>query len=136
VLQPEYNLMARKGYETTLEPLIRQAQIGVVPYYALASGFLTGKYRSQADLGKSATRANTVGNYLNGYGLRVLAALDDIARRHAATPAQVALAWLIARPGISAPIAGATSVAQVQELAGAVRLRLDDVDLARLNQGV
>jgi len=134
-LQPEYNLIARKGYETELEPLVLREQVGVVCYYALASGFLSGKYRSEADLGKSAARAGAVGKYLNGHGLRVLAALDDVARRHDATPAQVALAWLIARPGISAPIASATSAAQVDELAGAVRLHLSDEDLQRLDVG-
>jgi aryl-alcohol dehydrogenase-like predicted oxidoreductase len=133
VLQPEYNLVARKDYESTLEPQVREEQVGVVCYYALASGFLTGKYRSEADLGKSAARGKTVGKYLNGHGLRVLAALDDVARRHEATPAQVALAWLIARPGVTAPIASATSVAQVRELAGATRLKLSADDVARLD---
>ena len=135
VLQPEYNLVARKAYEDTLAPLARENGIGVVCYYALASGFLTGKYRSEADLGKSAARAGAVGKYLNGHGLRVLAALDDVAKRHGATPAQVALAWLMTRPGIVAPIASATSVAQVEELAGAVRLHLSDDDLQRLEVG-
>ncbi len=134
VLQPEYNLIARRDYESTLEPLVREHGVGVVCYYALASGFLTGKYRSEADLGKSAARGSAAGRHLNGHGLRVLATLDDVARRHEATPAQVALAWLIARPGISAPIAGATSVAQVQELAGATRLKLSQTDIELLDQ--
>ena len=131
VLQPEYNLVARKDYEAQLEPLVREHGLGVINYYALASGFLTGKYRSEADLGKSRARGGAAAKYLNGHGLRVLATLDDVAKRHAATPAQVALAWLIARPGITAPIASATSVEQVQELAGAVRLKLsaDDLDV-------
>jgi len=133
VIQPEYNLVARKDYENTLEPLVEKEKLGVVCYYALASGFLTGKYRGEADLGKSAARAGAVGKFLNGRGLRVLAALDDVARRHAATPAQVALAWLIARPGITAPIASATSAAQVEELAAAVKLNLDADDIARLD---
>jgi len=133
VVQPEYNLVARKDYESTLAPLVEREQLGVVCYYALASGFLSGKYRSEADLGKSAARAGAVGKFLNGHGLRVLAALDDVAKRHAATPAQVALAWLIARPGITAPIASATSAAQVEELAVAVKLRLDADDIARLD---
>lgn len=132
-LQPEYNLVARQGYERELEPLIRAEQIGVISYYSLASGFLTGKYRSEADLGKSAVRAAAVGKYLNGHGLRVLAALDDVAARHSATPAQVALAWLIARPGVSAPIASATTVAQMQELAGAVTLKLSADDVEQLD---
>jgi len=134
VLQPEYNLVARKDYESGLEPLVRKEQVGVVCYYALASGFLTGKYRRETDLGKSAARAAAVGKYLNGHGLRVLAALDDVARRHDATPAQVALAWLMARPGITAPIASATSVAQIEELSAATKLRLDAADIERLDQ--
>ncbi|TCO41444.1 aldo/keto reductase [Dokdonella fugitiva] len=135
VLQPEYNLVARKEYETSLAPLVQDAGVGVVCYYALASGFLTGKYRSEDDLGKSAARGRAAGKYLNGHGLRVLAALDDVARRHDATPAQVALAWAMARPGITAPIASATTPAQVAELAGAVRLRLSDEDMRRLDVG-
>lgn len=134
VLQPEYNLVARKDYEAELEPVILEHGIGVVSYYALASGFLTGKYRSEADLGKSAARAQSVGKYINGHGLRVLAALDDVARRLAATPAQVALAWLMTRPGITAPIASATSVAQIEELAGATKLKLSADDVEKLDQ--
>jgi aryl-alcohol dehydrogenase-like predicted oxidoreductase len=134
VLQPEYNLIARKGYESELEPLVRESGVGVICYYALASGFLTGKYRSEADLGKSAARAGAVGKYLNGHGMRVLAALDDVARRHEATPAQVALAWLIARPGISAPIASATNAAQVAELAAATKLKLSRDDIKALDR--
>ena len=131
VLQPEYNLVARKDYETRLAPIVDEHGLGVVPYYSLASGFLTGKYRSEADLGKSKARGGAAARYLNGHGLRVLATLDDVAKRHDATPAQVALAWLMTRPGITAPIASATSVEQVQELAGAVRLKLsaDDLDV-------
>jgi aryl-alcohol dehydrogenase-like predicted oxidoreductase len=135
VLQPEYSLVARKEYEDALAPLVQESGVGVVCYYALASGFLTGKYRSEADLSTSAARASAVGKYLNGHGLRLLAALDDVGKRHAATPAQVALAWLMAQPGISAPIASATSAGQVAELAGAVGLRLSDEDLRRLDLG-
>ncbi|MEP6511666.1 MAG: aldo/keto reductase [Dokdonella sp.] len=134
VVQPEYNLVARKPYESELEPLVREHSIGVICYYALASGFLTGKYRNAEDLGKSATRAGSVGKYLNGHGLRVLAALDDVAHRHVATAAQIALAWLMARPGVTAPIASATSVAQVKDLAGAVKLTLSSADIERLDQ--
>jgi len=134
VLQPEYNLVARKGYEADIEPLARREQLGVVCYYALASGFLTGKYRSEADLGKSAARGGAVRKYLDTRGLRVLAALDEVAAAHRATPAQVALAWLIARPGITAPIASATSVAQVQDIAAAVRLELSADEIARLDE--
>ena len=133
VLQPEYNLVARKDYETALEPIVHEHALGVVGYYSLASGFLTGKYRSEADLGKSKARGGAAARYLNGHGLRVLAALDDVARRHDATPAQVALAWLIARPGITAPIASATSVEQVEELAGAVKLKLTSEDIGVLD---
>jgi len=133
VLQPEYNLVARKDYEGSLEPLIRERGIGVIPYYSLASGFLSGKYRSADDLHKSTTRAAAVGKYINGHGLRVLAALDDVARRHSATPAQVALAWLIARDGITAPIASATRVEQVVDLAAAVALTLGPDDIEQLD---
>lgn len=133
VLQPEYNLVARREYETALEPVVRREGLGVMPYYALASGFLSGKYRSEADLGKSAARGGAVAKYLDARGLGVLAALDEVAARHAATPAQVALAWLMARPGIGAPIASATSPAQVKELAAATRLVLSAEDVARLD---
>jgi aryl-alcohol dehydrogenase-like predicted oxidoreductase len=134
VVQPEYNLMARKAYESELEPLVREQQLGVISYYALASGFLTGKYRGKEDLEKSPTRAGAVEKYLNGHGLRVLAALDDVARRLEATPAQVALAWLMARPGLTAPIASATSVDQVKDLADAVKLKLSEADIERIDQ--
>src|SRR6188768_243658 len=131
-LQPEYNLVARAGYESELEPLIRKEDIGVISYYGLASGFLTGKYRSEADLSKSA-RGQGVRKYLDARGLRILAALDEVASRHAATPAQVALAWLIARPGVTAPIVSATSVAQLEEILAAARLQLAAEDIAVLN---
>ncbi len=104
-----YNLVERPAFEAELEPLCQAEKIGVINYYALAAGFLTGKYRSEADLGKSP-RGGGVKKYLNERGLAVLKALDDVAARHKATPAQVALAWLIARPSVTAPIASATSV--------------------------
>jgi aryl-alcohol dehydrogenase-like predicted oxidoreductase len=132
-LQPEYNLYDRAGYEADLEPLAREHGLGVIGYYALASGFLTGKYRSEADLDRSPARGARAGRYLDARGLRILAALDAVGARHGATPAQVALAWLIARRGISAPIASATSVAQLDELAGALRLGLSDADRAELD---
>jgi len=132
-LQPEYNLVSRAGYETELEPLIRKENIGVISYYGLAAGFLTGKYRSEADLSKSP-RGQGVKKYLDARGLRVLDALDQVAQRRGATPAQVALAWLIARPGITAPIASATSVKQLQEILAAVRLQLAAEDIAQLDQ--
>ncbi|HEX5078867.1 MAG TPA: aldo/keto reductase [Geminicoccaceae bacterium] len=132
VLQPEYNLFDRAGYEAELEPLVLKEGIGVITYYALASGFLTGKYRSEADLGKSP-RGGGIKKYLNERGFRILNALDDVARRYDATPAQVALAWLIARPSVTAPIASATSVAQLDEIVGATRLSLDREAIAQLD---
>ncbi|MBL8290156.1 MAG: aldo/keto reductase [Rubrivivax sp.] len=135
-LQPEYNLMQRAGYEAELEPLVRREGLGVINFYALASGFLTGKYRSEADLGKSV-RGGGMKRWFNARGHAVLKALDDIAAAHdkeRATPARVALAWQIARPGITAPIASATSVAQWQELAGAARLALTAAEIAALDR--
>jgi aryl-alcohol dehydrogenase-like predicted oxidoreductase len=132
-LQPRYNLADRAGYESELEPLARRENIGVLGYYALASGFLTGKYRSAADLTKSAARGGAVKRYLNPRGLRILAALDAVAAEHRATVAQTALAWLIARPGLTAPIASATSVAQLHELIGAVDLSLTPAEIAALD---
>lgn len=134
-LQPQYNLMERAGYEAELEPLVRREGLGVINFYGLARGFLTGKYRSSADLGQSLRGAGVKG-YLSARGFAVLKALDDIAAAHErerATPAQVALAWQIARPGITAPIASATSVAQWQELAGAARLVLTAAEIAALD---
>lgn len=132
-LQPEYNLHDRAGYEAELEALARAEDIGVISYYSLASGFLSGKYRSTDDLGKSKARGQGVAKYLDARGLRILARLDEIAARRNATPAQVALAWLIARPGISAPIASATSIEQLDELIGATRLALSGIDIAELD---
>jgi aryl-alcohol dehydrogenase-like predicted oxidoreductase len=132
-LQPEYNLVSRTGYENELEPLIRAEGIGVINYYALASGFLSGKYRSQADLSKSSARSGAVQKYLNPQGMKVLSALDEIAAAHKATPSQVALAWLMARPGITAPIASATSIEQLEELFGAVKLTLAPAEIEQLN---
>ena len=123
-LQPLYNLVEREPYESELEPVCRQHDVGVINFYALASGFLTGKYRSQADLGKSV-RGGGAGKYLNERGLAVLGALDAVAATVGATPAQVALAWQIARPGITAPIASATSPAQLAGLVDAAALTLD-----------
>jgi aryl-alcohol dehydrogenase-like predicted oxidoreductase len=132
-LQPEYNLHDRASYESQLEPLALTHGIAVIPYYSLASGFLSGKYRSAADIGKSAARAGAIGKYLNPRGLRILQALDDVAASHGATPAQVALAWLMARPSITAPIASATSVAQLHELLAAARLSLTPAQIAQLD---
>jgi aryl-alcohol dehydrogenase-like predicted oxidoreductase len=133
VVQPEYNLVARKAYEKDIEPVVLRETLGVVCYYALASGFLSGKYRSEADLAKSKARGGAVQKYLNAHGLRVLAALDALASAHRATPAQVALAWLIARRSITAPIASATSAGQVREIAAATRLALGKDEIAELD---
>ena len=123
-LQPLYNLYDRKGFEEALEPLVLKEGVGVIPYYSLAVGFLTGKYRSAADLGKSPRGAGA-GSRLNPRGLRILAALDEVAARTGSKPASVALAWLMARPSITAPIASATTLEQLEELIAATRLALD-----------
>nr|WP_231502009.1 aldo/keto reductase [Herbaspirillum sp. RV1423] len=132
-LQPEYNLYSRADYENNLEQYCLKEGIGVINYYSLASGFLSGKYRSEKDLGKS-TRGGKTQNYLNPRGLRILAALDAVAGRYASTPASVALAWLIARPGITAPIASATSLEQMDALIAATQLSLDDDAIRQLDQ--
>jgi aryl-alcohol dehydrogenase-like predicted oxidoreductase len=132
-LQPKYNLSDRAEYEAELEPLCRREEVGVIPYYGLASGFLTGKYRSDADFGKSV-RGGRMAAYLDDRGRRILAALDAVAARKHATPAQIALAWLMARPGITAPIASATSVEQIRDLVQATEVRLDNEDIAQLDR--
>ncbi|SNS50035.1 Predicted oxidoreductase [Noviherbaspirillum humi] len=132
-LQPHYNLVERADFEAKLAPVCAAQGIGVIPYYSLASGFLTGKYRSQQDLGKSV-RGQGVAKYLDARGMRILAALDEVGRRADATPAQVALAWLMAQPTITAPIASATSVAQLEQLIGAARLQLTQEDLDLLGE--
>ena len=131
-LQPHYNLCERPLYEPDLEPLCLKEGLGVLPYWSLASGFLTGKYRSEADLGKSP-RGASVKKYLDARGLRILAALDAVAARHRATPAAIALAWLIARPSVTAPIASATSPAQLETLIQATRVKLDAASVDELN---
>ena len=135
VLQPEYNLYDRAGYEGELERLLVNEGIGVITYFSLASGFLTGKYRSKADLSKSP-RGGGIKRYLDERGLRLLATLDDVAAQHDATPAQIALAWLIARPSVTAPIASATSVEQLKELVKAARIKLDRDAIERLDATV
>jgi aryl-alcohol dehydrogenase-like predicted oxidoreductase len=122
-LQPEYNLYDRKDYETTLEALCHENNLGVITYYSLASGFLTGKYRSENDLNKSK-RGGGIKKYLNGRGYKILAELDKVAQEYNSTPASVALAWVMARPGITGPIASATSIEQLNELARAAELSL------------
>ncbi len=131
-LQPLYNLYDRSAYEKELEPLCLDKGLGVIPYFSLASGFLTGKYRSETDLAGRA-RAGFVKNYLNDRGFRILDALERVAAEHRTIPAAVSLAWLIARPGITAPIASATSVKQLDDLIGATRLELDPASIERLD---
>lgn len=132
VLQPIFNLMDRKPYEGELEDLCAKEGIGVFPYYGLASGFLTGKYRSEADYSKSV-RGGGMKRYLNEKGLKVLAALDAVSAKSGASLAQISLAWVMARPSIAAPIASATGVAQLEELMGAARLKLDAEALSALD---
>jgi aryl-alcohol dehydrogenase-like predicted oxidoreductase len=130
-LQPLYNLYDRADFEGPLERACREMEVGVIPYYALASGFLTGKYRSEADLGKSQ-RGRGVKKYLDERGLRILSSLDEAAKKLNATQAQVALAWLMAK--IAAPIASATSVEQLREIIGAANLKLDSQTLQSLDR--
>lgn len=132
VLQPHYNLLVRHEYEGERMKVCERKGVGVIPYFALASGFLTGKYRTEADLKKSP-RGGRMEPLLEGRGPKVLAALDTVSARHGATPAQVALAWLMARPTVNAPIASATSVAQLNEILPAAELDLSPEDMATLS---
>lgn len=132
VLQPEYNLYNRSSYDGPLRDLCIREGLGVVTYFSLASGFLSGKYRSEADLGQSQ-RGKGIAKYLTSRGTTILDALDAVSARHAAKPAEVALAWLMAREGVTAPIASATSVAQVESFARAANLSLSTEDIAELN---
>jgi aryl-alcohol dehydrogenase-like predicted oxidoreductase len=132
-LQPLYNLYDRAEFENKLEATCVQGQLGVLSFYSLASGFLTGKYRSLADASKSPRGPGVVRKYLNPRGETILAALDAVAARHGATPGQIAIAWTLARPSITAPIASATSVPQLLELAQATRILLQTEDLEQLN---
>jgi aryl-alcohol dehydrogenase-like predicted oxidoreductase len=131
-LQPEYNLYARQTFETDLRPVCERSGLGVLPYFSLAAGFLTGKYRSEKDLAQSPRGAG-VKKYLNERGYRVLNVLDQVSREKNATPAQIALAWLIAQPTVVAPLASATNVTQWNELQASVRLSLSAADIALLN---
>ena len=131
-LQPLYNLYDRADFEKELESLCRQQGLSVISYFSLASGFLTGKYRSAEDLTDRA-RADMVKKYLNERGLRILAALDKVARQHELAPVKVALAWLIAQPSITAPIASATSLEQLQMLIDATAVELDRSAVDLLN---
>ena len=131
VEQPEYNLCERAKYEGPLRDLCIAEGLGVIVYYSLASGFLSGKYRTQADLAKRA-RADGVKKYMNDRGFRILAVLDAVAKGHSATPAEVALAWLIARKGVTAPIASATSLDQLDSLVRSTKLKLSEEDMQSL----
>ncbi|MGH9523472.1 MAG: aldo/keto reductase [Terriglobales bacterium] len=131
-LQPNYNLYDRADYERELEPVCMKEGIGVIPYFSLAAGFLTGKYRSEGDLAQRA-RGQFVKKYMNERGFAILAGLDEVAKEENATPAQVALAWLMARPSITAPIVSATSVEQWKEIARATELKLSASAIERLN---
>lgn len=133
-LQPEYNLYDREGFESGLEAVVQQHGLGVINYYSLASGFLSGKYRKPEDAAKSARGQDVVKKYLNERGLKIIHALVQVAGQHRATPTQVALAWQIARPNITAPIVSATSLAQVDELVKATVLKLSDEDKRLLSE--
>lgn len=133
VLQPEYNLYDRGSYDGPLRDLSIAEDIGVITYFGLAKGFLSGKYRSEADLGKSP-RGGGVKDYLNPRGFRILAALDDIAAKYKAKQAEVAIAWIISREGVTAPIASATSLEQLESLIKAASLELDKDDIAELDK--
>jgi aryl-alcohol dehydrogenase-like predicted oxidoreductase len=131
-LQPLYNLYDRAEYEKELEPLCLEKGVGVIPYSSLASGFLTGKYRSEKDLA-NRSRGESVKRYLNDRGFRLLGALDQVAAQYHSVPAVVSLAWLIARPGVTAPIASATSLDQLTDLIEATKLELDSSSIELLN---
>ena len=132
-LQPLYSLVERQEFEGDLEALCLKEHIGVIGYYSLASGFLTGKYRTKADLA-GRIRAPRVEKYLNDRGFRVLAALDEVAAQHKAKPGQVALAWLMARPSVTAPIASATNSDQLKEMIGAAAIKLDAAAIDRIDK--
>ncbi|TPM52872.1 aldo/keto reductase [Mesorhizobium sp. B2-2-3] len=133
VLQPEYNLYDRSSFDGPLRDLCMAEDIGVITYFSLAKGFLSGKYRSEADLGQSP-RGGGVKDYLNARGMRILAALDAVSARHSAKQAEVALAWVIALPGVTAPIASATKPEQMDSLIKAVSLELSADDMAELDK--
>jgi aryl-alcohol dehydrogenase-like predicted oxidoreductase len=132
-LQPLYNLSDRKEFEAEFEPVCRQEKLGVINYYSLAAGFLTGKYRSPEEGGKHPGRGGRLKRYLDARGMRILAAVDTVAARHDAVPAQIALAWLIAKPVITAPIVSATSLKQLSEILQAPQIKLAQEDIAVLD---
>ncbi len=131
-LQPRYNLYDRFEFESELEPLCRRDHVGVICYPSLASGFLTGKYRSEADFGKSP-RGARMNRYLDARGFRILTALDAVAAQYGSTPTSVALAWLMARPSVTAPIVSATSLEQLDALIASAALTLDSASFEALN---
>lgn len=132
-LQPHYNLYEREIFEGDLQAVCLENNLGVIPYFSLASGFLTGKYRSEKDLA-NRSRGSRVQKYLDPRGLRILAALDEVGKSWRATPAQISLAWLLGKPAITAPIASATNVKQLEELLVATRLKLDASAMGALDQ--
>jgi aryl-alcohol dehydrogenase-like predicted oxidoreductase len=132
-LQPHYNLYERASFEGELQALCLREHLGVITYFSLAAGFLTGKYRSEADFGKSA-RGPGMKKFLNPRGMKILDALDKVAGRYHATPAQVSLAWLMMRPGVTAPIASATNVDQLQQILRAATLKLDAEAIKALDE--
>jgi aryl-alcohol dehydrogenase-like predicted oxidoreductase len=132
-LQPHYNLVERQDYESDLLPVVKKYKVGVIPYFSLAAGFLTGKYRSKQDAEKAA-RGSMVQKYLNDWGFAVVKALEEVADAHGSTPARVALAWLLAQPGITAPIASATNEKQLADLAEATKLNLDTESIRKLDE--
>lgn len=131
-LQPLYNLYDREDYEANLEPVVKAWNLGVVPYFSLAAGFLTGKYRSEADL-QNRARGRTVQKYLNERGLRIVAALDNVAGEYGSSPAAVAIAWLMARPSVTAPIVSATGTEQLQTILSAAELKLSQKSIVYLD---
>jgi aryl-alcohol dehydrogenase-like predicted oxidoreductase len=130
-LQPHYNLVERHTFESDLLPVVQKYQLGVIPYFSLAAGFLTGKYLRDTET--QSARAGTVKKYFNPHGYAVVDALDEVAKQHNAAPSQVALAWLLAQPGITAPIASATNLKHLDDLIAAANLTLNPADLERLN---
>jgi aryl-alcohol dehydrogenase-like predicted oxidoreductase len=132
-LQPSYNLCDRADYEAQLEPLCQKEGLGVINYYPLASGFLSGKYRSASDV-ENRPRARALKKYVNERGFKILQAVDQVAKKYHATPARVSLAWLMARPSITAPIVSATSLEQLGDLIASVELKLDRPSIELLNQ--
>jgi aryl-alcohol dehydrogenase-like predicted oxidoreductase len=132
-LQPLYNLYDRSDYEENLEPVCRKYGLGVISFFSLASGFLTGKYKSDQDT-QTRARGQRVKKYLNDRGFRIVAALEEVAGSYGVSPAQIALAWVIARPSITAPIASATSLDQLTELIQATELKLDNAAIDKLNR--